>query len=124
MRKIIAFFIISVLTTNLYSQMEASPGVYLQKASKNLIYGLGIQFLGAGIVWIADDIKIGSESVQEDNSTAIKILGSSAIIFGFALEIRGFWQIGKAGRLMESKDKTVGLYLNENQYGFGVALKF
>jgi hypothetical protein len=97
---------------------QNTVGAYLRKAARNTYLATGLAIAGSGVVcmgifWVKANA----------GKTACYITGGVTIATSLFFVIRGWNQIYKAGKLLDINAQT-SLYLNSNQDGIGLSLKF
>jgi len=97
---------------------QNTAGSYLRKGARSTYLGVGITISGAGITLI------GAFWAKKDaGKTTCYVIGGTTVATGLFFIIRGWNQIYKAGKLLDITTQSA-LYLNANQDGIGVSLKF
>jgi hypothetical protein len=97
---------------------QNTAGAYMRKAARNSYLGAGLAFVGAGV------ILTGAFWVKEDaGEIACYITGGVAAATSIFFLVRGWNQIYKAGKLLDLSAQSA-LYLNANQEGIGLSVKF
>jgi uncharacterized membrane protein YcjF (UPF0283 family) len=95
-----------------------TAGAYLRKGARSTYLGAGLAIVGTGVTLM------GAFWVKSDaGKTACYITGGVTAATGIFFIIRGWNQIYKAGKLLDLSAQSA-LYLNANQEGIGVSLKF
>jgi hypothetical protein len=105
------------VTADMFNNQNTA-GAYLRKAARNTYLGSGLAVVGSGI------IVMGKFWVKTSTGkTACYITGGVTAATSLFFIIRGWNQIYKAGKLLDLNSQAA-LYLNVNQDGVGIAVKF
>jgi hypothetical protein len=108
---------LDAVTADMFNNQNTA-GAYLRKAARNTYLGAGLAIAGTGV------ILMGAFWVTADaGKTACYVTGGVTVATSLFFVIRGWNQIYKAGKLLDINAQT-SLYLNANQDGVGVSLKF
>jgi hypothetical protein len=108
---------LDAVTADMFNNQNTA-GAHLRKAARNTYLATGLSIVGAGVVCM------GAFWVKADaGKTACYITGGITTAAGLFFVIRGWNQIYKAGKLLDLNTQTA-LYLNTNQEGIGISLKF
>ena len=108
---------LDAVTADMFNNQNTA-GAYMRKAARNTYLGAGLAIVGTGVVmigvfWVDD--KAGK--------TACYITGGVTVATSLFFCIRGWNQIYRAGKLLDLNAQSA-LYLNSNQDGIGLSLKF
>jgi len=108
---------LDAVTADMFNNQNTA-GAYLRKGARSTYLGAGLAIAGTGIVltgifWVKGDI----------GKTTCYITGGVTVATGLFFAIRGWNQIYKAGKLLDLTSQSA-LYLNANQDGLGVSIKF
>jgi hypothetical protein len=108
---------LDAVTADMFNNQNTA-GAYLRKAARNTYLGAGLAIVGTGVV------VIGAFWVNADaGKTACYITGGVTAATSLFFIIRGWNQIYRAGKLLDINAQAA-LYLNANQDGVGLSLKF
>jgi len=108
---------LDAVTADMFNNKNTA-GAYLRKGARSTYMGAGFSAAGTGI------ILIGAFWVKEDaGKTACYITGGITAAAGIFFLIRGWNQIYRAGKLLDLNGQSA-IYVNANQDGIGVSLKF
>jgi len=108
---------LDAVTADMFNNQH-TVGAYLRKASRNTYLGAGLAIAGSGIIllgvfWVN----------KEAGKNTCYVIGGLTAATSFYFFIRGWNQIYRAGKLLDINAQTA-LYLNANQDGVGLSLKF
>ncbi|MCL2167547.1 MAG: hypothetical protein FWH59_00295 [Lentimicrobiaceae bacterium] len=108
---------LDAVTTDMFNNQNTA-GAYLRKAARNTYLGAGLALVGTGIICM------GAFWVNADaGKTACYITGGVTAATSLFFIIRGWNQIYRAGKLLDLNAQSA-IYLNANQDGIGLSLKF
>ena len=99
-------------------QNQNTAGSYMRKGARSTYLGAGLSIVGAGVV-LTGVFWVNSSAGQ----TACYITGGVTVAAGLFFAIRGWNHIYKAGKLLDLNAQSA-LYLNTNQDGIGLSVKF
>ena len=105
------------VTADMFNNQNTA-GAYFRKGARSTYLGAGLAIVGTGVAltgifWVKSDI----------GKTTCYITGGVTVAAGLFFAIRGWNHIYKAGKLLDLTTQSA-LYLNANQEGVGVSLKF
>jgi len=108
---------LDAVTADMFNNQNTA-GAYLRKAARNTYLGAGLAIVGTGIIltgvfWVTGDA----------GKTACYVTGGVTVAASLFFAIRGWNQIYRAGKLLDLNTQSA-LYLNANQDGVGISLKF
>jgi hypothetical protein len=108
---------LDAVTADMFNNQHTA-GAYLRKAARNTYLGTGLAIVGTGVIAMG-----AFWANTEAGKTACYVTGGVPIATSLFLVIRGWNQIYRAGKLLDLNAQAA-LYLNANQEGVGVSLKF
>jgi hypothetical protein len=108
---------LDAVTADMFNNQNTA-GAYMRKAARNTYLSTGLAMVGTGIIltgvfWVNTDA----------GKTACYVTGGVTVAASLFFVIRGWNQIYRAGKLLDLNAQTA-LYLNTNQEGIGLSLKF
>ena len=108
---------LDAVTADMFNNQN-TVGAYMRKAARNTYLGAGLAIAGTGVIltgvfWINDN----------GGKTACYITGGVTVAASLFFCIRGWNQLYRAGKLLDINAQSA-LYLNANQDGIGISLKF
>ena len=108
---------LDAVTADMFNNQNTA-GAYLRKAAQNTYLGAGLAIVGSGV------ILMGNFFVKPDaGKTACYITGGVTVATSLFFMIKGWNQIYRAGKLLDLNAQSA-LYLNVNQDGLGLSIKF
>ena len=108
---------LDAVTADMFNNQNTA-GAYLRKAARNTYLGAGMALVGSGII-ITGKFWVKNEPGQ----IACYITGGVTAAASLFFLIRGWNQIYRAGKLLDLTAQSA-LYLNTNQEGIGLSIKF
>jgi len=108
---------LDAVTADMFNNQNTA-GAYLRKAARNTYLGAGLAIVGTGVIltgvfWVNTDA----------GRTTCYITGGITAAASLFFIIRGWNQIYRAGKLLDLNSQAA-IYLNANQEGVGLSLKF
>jgi len=108
---------LDAVTADMFNNQNTA-GAHLRNAARSTYLGAGLAIVGTGVIltgafWVYPDA----------GKTACYITGGVTVAASLFFAIRGWNHIYKAGKLLDLNAQSA-LYLNVNQEGLGVSLKF
>jgi hypothetical protein len=108
---------LDAVTADMFNNQNTA-GACLRKAARNAYLGAGMALVGSGLI-VTGKFWVKNEPAQ----IACYITGGVTAAASLFFLIRGWNQIYRAGKLLDLSAQSA-LYLNTNQEGIGLSIKF
>jgi hypothetical protein len=108
---------LDAVTADMFKNQNTA-GAYMRKAARNTYLGAGMAIAGSALV-VTGRFWIKNEPAQ----IACYIAGGVTAAASLFFLIRGWNQVYRAGKLLDLSTQSA-LYLNTNQEGIGLSIKF
>ena len=106
------------------SPQKPTASLELQKAANHYYIGLGLDIVGAALIFGGGEISTWKDLNSESVGKTMQFIGGFTCLAGLVFQIESWSHIHKAGVLLENKEKDITLKFTPTNDGIGLVYNF